>query len=359
MLAKLAPLALLILLISACHDEVPVAPPQPESAEPSPQSETQAVAPTPRVPAANAVPANGSEQPSTTRDSEPRAVSDNPPAHPVPDAETQGRLFVTAIEVTVPNRVDSIRLYAIPNSDWPVIAIRHPTQSITILALAPLLPGDTESGWLLAETPDRVRGWVTAESLAESLQVQVEELERLPRLDRADVVARAMTRWGAIIQWSPDGDNRCVLPVGKELEVAGRSPDGQWFYVRPAVQSCADSNGHEVSRGWIAASDLEYDPWLDRAPVIHSYGLWMVSTDPALDPKRLPIAVRDNWQSESWGFDPDDQSIVFVSSDESGYPVLKRYTTETTIVAELPHGGWRHFGRAHRRTSPRDGWQPQ
>ncbi|MXX32119.1 MAG: hypothetical protein F4Z51_07800 [Chloroflexi bacterium] len=335
-LAKLAPWAiLLVILLGACHDDVPSASPQQESAEPPPQSEIQVVVRTPQDPEADALQPEHREQSSTVQDSEPQSVEADSPARPAPEPEARGGLTETAVDLYVPHWIDSVELHAWPNVDWPTVAILLPGQRASILGLAPLTPRGNEIGWLLVQTSDGTRGWVTAKSL----RLRVSDLKGLPRLDRADAVAHATTKQGAVIHSEPRGDNHCVLPEGIEVEVAGRSPDGKWLYARPGDQGCRVSNRYQLWEGWIPVGDLEYDPLLDRAPVIHSYGLWLVSTDPGMRSHLLSDSIRDSWGSEPWDFDANDQSIVFVHYEESGAAKLKRYTTEAKDIAALPHGG--------------------
>lgn len=241
----------------------------------------------------------------------------------------------SVLHIVVPNRMPSVNLYALPSQRSPVLAIRHPGQEMTIVGRGPLFPHGEGSRWLMAEDPNGVRGWVTANGL----QLTEDDLAGLPRLQLPDAQRVTTTGGNAAIHRSPDFSSaNCALNEGVQLEVAGRSPDGQWLFVRPTGEPCSDSDGFAIRRGWTPITDVEHDPVNYGAPVIHSYGLWLLPVDLSAQPRRLPVAVHDDWQSETWSFDPEDGSLVFQDYSDPDGPKLKRYRSETDELTSLYKG---------------------
>ena len=318
MSAAATALLLLVTSVVGCADAIPIAPIEQQS-----QSAPGDAVAAPELP--------------TSYFNEARAdVLEHEPAVAAVQALVAAHPQSSVLHTVVPNRVPSVRLHALPNVDWPVLAIRHPGQEITIIARAPLLSHSEDSGWLMAEVPNGSRGWITSGAM----RLTDDDLTGLRRLELADVQAVTNTRGSALIHRLPEHSSAsCVLEEGARLEVAGRNLDGQWLFVRPTGEPCSDSDGFAIWRGWTPITDVEHDPIFEGAPVIHSYGLWLLPVDPSAQPRRLPVAVYDDWQSEAWSFDPEDQSLVFQDYSDPDGPALKRYRPETDELTTLYNRG--------------------
>jgi hypothetical protein len=265
-----------------------------------------------------------------------QASVSNHVARPSSDGPVNPEALDSKVHAIVPNLVPSVRIYPFLSIDWPPFAIRHPGQTVSIIARGSRLPFDEESSWLMVETLDGDRGWVTADAL----QPKVVDLIGLPRLELVDVLGVTETRGSTPIhRASTHASSGCLLDAGVNLEVAGRSPDGQWLLVRPINGSCLDSNEREMWRGWIPITAVLHDLVIEGAPVIYDYGLWLFPANSSEQPKRLPVHVHEGWSSEAWRFDSDDQSLVYLDLDDPEGPRLKRYTFKGSELATLAETG--------------------
>ncbi|MXY78667.1 MAG: hypothetical protein F4Y94_03000 [Chloroflexi bacterium] len=353
-------LALLVLVLTAalsaiaCEEATSEAPPAPAQAEPSdeptPQPEeadaperppqraetSQSEAVEDEEEPAPVEPEVEETEPTTATASPPDDAAEQPPAAgagtseapepahdpaAVEDEEPQPR----ELAVVVPDRPEAVTLYAGPAIDWAALATLAPGAPLTIIGRAPE-PRGPEIVWLLAETPDGTRGWLTAGDLA----LDPDTLAVLRELQPSEMEVITSVKDGAWIRRQPDhASPGCELPEGGPAAVVGRSPDGEWSLVSLVLGGCQGSDEWYYGAGWIHGADLEDDPMLSRAPGVYPHGLWLFAVDPQIEPTKLPVCVYDGLRIEVWSFDPEDDSLVFAdhcSSDDSG---LKRYTPGT------------------------------
>ncbi|MDE2754538.1 MAG: hypothetical protein OXI83_18355 [Gemmatimonadota bacterium] len=297
------------------EDEEESAPVEPEAEE----AEPAAASASPPDDAAEQPPAAGaatSEAPEPAQD-----------ATAVEDEEPQP----SELAVVVPDGPEAVTLYAGPAIDWAALATLEPGAPLTVIGRAPE-PRGPEIVWLLAETPDGTRGWLTADDLA----LDPDALAVLRELQPSEMEVLTSVRDGAWIHRQPDHTSPgCELPEGGPAAVVGRSPDGDWSLVSLVQRGCQDPDEWYYGAGWIHGADLAEDPTLSRAPVVYPHGLWLFAVDPQIEPTKLPVCVYDGLRIEVWSFDPEDDSLVFAdhcSSDDSG---LKRYTPGTGDLTSL------------------------
>ena len=364
-------LALLVLVLTAalsaiaCEESTSEAPPAPAEAEPAraepadqptaqPEQAGAPEQPQGRAETSQSEAVENEEEPEPVEpeveEAEPTAASasppddaaEQPPANGVATSEApEPAQDATAVEdeepqpselaVLVPDRPDAVTLYAGPAIDWAALATLEPGAPLTIIGRAPD-PRGPEIVWLLAETPDGARGWLTAGDLA----LDPDAPAVLRELQPAEMEVITSVRDGAWIRRQPDhASPGCELPEGGPAAVVGRSPDGEWSLVSLVQRGCQDSDEWYYGQGWIHGADLADDPMLSRAPVVYPHGLWLFPVDPQLEPTRLPVHVINERESEAWSFDPEDGSLVFTDYSSSDDSTLRRYTPATGELTTL------------------------
>ena len=240
--------------------------------------------------------------------------------------------------MVVPDRPEAVTLYAGPAIDWAALATLAPGAPLTIIGRAPVRRW-IEIVWLQAEIPDGTRGWLTADDMA----LDPDALAVLRELQPSEMEVITSVKDGAWIRRQPDhASPGCELPDGGPAAVVGRSPDGEWSLVSLVQRGCQYSEDWYYGGDWIHGTDLEDDPMLSRAPVVYPEGFWLFPADPQMEPTKLPVRMADDYTSETWSFDPDDGSLVFVgyhSSDDStlrsDHRGLRRYTPGTGDLTSL------------------------
>ena len=317
----------------AVEDEEEPAPVEPEAEE----TEPAAVSASPPDDAAEEPPAEDEAEEAESEPEPPVEPGNGAGASEAPEPAEEAAAVEdqepdsSELAVVVPDRPDAVTLYAGPAIDWAALATLEPGAPLTIIARAPE-PRGPEIVWLLTETPDGTRGWLTADDMA----LDPDRLSVLRELEPTEMEVLTSVPEGTWIRRQPDhASPGCELAEGGPAAVVGRSPDGEWSLVSLVLGGCQGSDEWYYGAGWIHGTNLEDDPVLRQAPVVYPHGLWLFPADPQMEPTKLPVRVIDTLRSEAWSFDPKDGSLVFTDHSSSDDGTLRRYTPATGELTSL------------------------